>query len=367
MADSAQFTENGSAGAGPDGFDAAFYSFGGPVDNEAFGNATDSKADASKGVGGGGGGVGVGGGPGHEASGRAGDGSQAAPSSQQLQPPTNKEMEGSKINASKNEEDEGKMFVGGLSWETSKKDLRDYFSKYGEIVDCVIKMDPVTGRSRGFGFILFKDPESVEKVLNKEHKLDGRVIDPKRAQAMKGKEQIKKIFVGGLDPDCPEEKVREYFGTYGEIESIELPMDTKTNKRRGFCFITFKEDNPVKTIMEKKFHDVGTSKVEIKLAQPKEVYQQQQWGGRGGLTGRGRGQGQTWSQSYNSNYWNPSYGNYNYGYNQNYGGYSGYDYPAYNYGYYGYGQGYGDYNSQPGTYGKAPRRGGSGQTQYRPY
>lgn len=107
MADSAQFTENGSAGAGPDGFDAAFYSFGGPVDNEAFGNATDSKADASKGVGGGGGGGGVGGGPGHEASGRAGDGSQAAPSSQQLQPPTNKEMEGSKINASKNEEDEG--------------------------------------------------------------------------------------------------------------------------------------------------------------------------------------------------------------------------------------------------------------------
>lgn len=57
------------------------------------------------------------------------------------------------------------------------------------------------------------------QVLNKEHKLDGRVIDPKRAQAMKGKEQIKKIFVGGLDPDCPEEKVREYFGTYGEVRS----------------------------------------------------------------------------------------------------------------------------------------------------
>ncbi|XP_044310633.1 heterogeneous nuclear ribonucleoprotein A/B isoform X1 [Varanus komodoensis] len=249
--------------------------------------------------------------------------------------------EGDQINASKNEEDAGKMFVGGLSWDTSKKDLKDYFTKFGEVTDCTIKMDPNTGRSRGFGFILFKEAASVDKVLEqKEHKLDGRVIDPKKAMAMK-KDPVKKIFVGGLNPEAAEDKIREYFGEFGEIEAIELPMDPKTNKRRGFVFITFKEEDPVKKILEKKFHNVSGSKCEIKVAQPKEVYQQQQFGSGGGR-GRGgrRAQSQNWNQGY-GNYWNQGYGSQGYGYQQGYGCYGGYDYSGY--GYFGYGPGY-DYS-----------------------
>nr|XP_042712397.1 heterogeneous nuclear ribonucleoprotein D-like isoform X2 [Chrysemys picta bellii] len=243
--------------------------------------------------------------------------------------------EGSKINASKNQQDDGKMFIGGLSWDTSKKDLTEYLSRFGEVVDCTIKTDPVTGRSRGFGFVLFKDAASVDKVLElKEHKLDGKLIDPKRAKALKGKEPPKKVFVGGLSPDTSEEQIKEYFGAFGECE--------------------------------------------IKVAQPKEVYRQQQQqqqkggrgassGGRGGGRGRGRGQGQNWNQGFN-NYYDQGYGNYNSTYSDpSYSSYGGYDYSGYNYPSYGYGQGYADYSGQQSTYGKASRGGGNHQNNYQPY
>uniref|UniRef100_A0AAX7W425 RRM domain-containing protein n=1 Tax=Astatotilapia calliptera TaxID=8154 RepID=A0AAX7W425_ASTCA len=117
--------------------------------------------------------------------------------------------------------DPGKMFIGGLSWQTSPDSLRDYFSKFGEIRECMVMRDPTTKRSRGFGFVTFTDAASVDKVLAQQHhELDSKTIDPKVAFPRRAQPKMvtrtKKIFVGGLSANTVVEDVKQYFEQFGK-------------------------------------------------------------------------------------------------------------------------------------------------------
>merc|ERR1719341_2621153 len=84
-------------------------------------------------------------------------------------------------------EDDRKVFIGGLSWSTKEPALREYFGKYGEITSINIKTDPHTGKSRGFAFVVFKEPSSVDKVIEeKTHTIDGRKVEPSKAKKRTG-------------------------------------------------------------------------------------------------------------------------------------------------------------------------------------
>ncbi|XP_020818620.1 RNA-binding protein Musashi homolog Rbp6 isoform X2 [Drosophila serrata] len=168
----------------------------------------------------------------------------------------------------------GKLFVGGLSWQTSSDKLKEYFNMFGSVTDVLIMKDPITQRSRGFGFITFQDPSTVEKVLKVPiHTLDGKKIDPKHATPKNRPRQAnktKKIFVGGVSQDTSADEVKAYFNQFGAVEETVMLMDQQTKRHRGFGFVTFENEDVVDRVCEIHFHTIKNKKVECKKAQPKD-------------------------------------------------------------------------------------------------
>lgn len=71
--------------------------------------------------------------------------------------------------------EEGKLFVGGLNFNTDEQALEDHFSSFGPISEVVVVKDRETQRSRGFGFITFTNPEHASDAMRA---MNGEVRPP---------------------------------------------------------------------------------------------------------------------------------------------------------------------------------------------
>ena len=71
---------------------------------------------------------------------------------------------------------QGKLFIGGISWETTEEKLKEYFENYGDVVQIVVMRDKTTGRPRGFGFVVFSNPSILDRVLQDKHTIDARTV-----------------------------------------------------------------------------------------------------------------------------------------------------------------------------------------------
>mmetsp|Transcript_7707 Transcript_7707/g.16885 ORF Transcript_7707/g.16885 Transcript_7707/m.16885 type:complete len:531 (-) Transcript_7707:121-1713(-) len=175
-----------------------------------------------------------------------------------------------------------KIFVGGLPPATNDESLAAYWAQY-EPVEAIVMMDKMTGRSRGFGFVVFPSPAHVQSALSVQHTIDGKAVEVKacvsreeaREAGMSGKpppyannwqqpnsfaqvaprggfggacgssapaegggQIANKLFVGGLAPSTTDETLVAYFQQFGEVECVVM-MDKFTGRSRGFGFATF--------------------------------------------------------------------------------------------------------------------------------
>lgn len=170
-----------------------------------------------------------------------------------------------------------KIFVGGLDVETTEEDLTEYFSKFGKVVERLIKVDLKTKKSRGFGFIGFKSPDSVEKVLeHNEHKINGKKIDCKLAMSKEEayslnknlKETCRKIYVSNIPRDITRDDLDNFFNQNGSVVEINLMFK---KKETGFCYVIFRDEQDAVNLINKRLVEVKGYQLEVKKAIPKDA------------------------------------------------------------------------------------------------
>lgn len=155
-----------------------------------------------------------------------------------------------------------KIFVHGLGWDTTSETLISVFGKYGEIEDCKAVTDKATGKSKGYGFILFKHRVGAKKALKEPQKQIGTRVTscqlaaagpvpapPPTAPPVSEYTQ-RKIFVSNVGADVEPHKLLEFFSRFGEIEEGPLGLDKQTGKPKGFCLFVYKSIEGARKALE---------------------------------------------------------------------------------------------------------------------
>jgi len=166
----------------------------------------------------------------------------------------------------------------GIPWKTTDETLRQYFEKFGEVVMCTVKLDQKTGKSKGFGFVRFKAPESQLRVLAQRHNIDGRWCEVQIPNSKEGiiKQAPSKVFVGRITEDMSVEDIKEYFTTFGEVTDVYIPKPF-----RSFCFVTFLDPDSTEKLWEED-HVIKGITVHVSDATPKTNNKYQQGGNNQG-------------------------------------------------------------------------------------
>ncbi|CAL4076349.1 unnamed protein product [Meganyctiphanes norvegica] len=188
-----------------------------------------------------------------------------------------------------------KLFVGGLSKDTTQDALSQYFAAYGE-PQANLVMNKDTGQSKGFAFLNFSTADLIDQVqASRPHKIDGRALTttrvlPKDDQGLADNTQVKKLFVARIRGPIEDSHIKEVFKDYGNILSVAIPIDKETQRQKGFVFVEFDDcDSVDKAICFRDEIQVNGNPVDIKKGIDKSQQAERGGRGRGGRGGGGGG------------------------------------------------------------------------------
>ena len=208
----------------------------------------------------------------------------------------------------------GNLFIGNLSWNVDEEWLTQEFEGFGELAGVRIITDRESGRSKGYGYVEFKETSCGIAALQAKNgaDLDGRSIRvdfsaPRPPRNDSGTPQQRSfdrakqfgdsasqpsttLFVGNIAFGADEAAVTEAFEGFGTIKSVRLPTDRESGDPKGFGYVEFYTLDEAKAAYEGMTGEMIAGRpIRVDYSQPRSNDSPR--GGFGGGRGGGRGRG----------------------------------------------------------------------------
>jgi RNA recognition motif-containing protein len=157
------------------------------------------------------------------------------------------------------------ILVRNLPKHTTSKQLQQYASRYGPIVDAYLTDND------GEGFIEFTDRQSVDIFMNKRpHFIDTIEIQCQRClPSNELQKPVKRIFLRGPVQQLIDTRLSNYFDKYGKVVSCTIPKGKRNNTftHFGYAFVAFDDEDVVDKIIQDKPHYIDDVELEVEKAE----------------------------------------------------------------------------------------------------
>jgi nucleolin len=183
------------------------------------------------------------------------------------------------------------LFVRNIGFNTTEKELADFFGKYGDVEEAKICSDKQTGKSKGFGFLKFYEKKSAVAAMNDADNIvvGGRNLQIRYSNdksgpirgggnngGKKGPQSEFGIFVGNISYKCTENDLKKFFKDCGKVLDVRLAKKPD-GKLKGFAHVDFETKEGVDKAVEKNGEELQGRALKIDRST----------GGKGGAGGNG--------------------------------------------------------------------------------
>ncbi|KAI1713343.1 RNA recognition motif domain-containing protein [Ditylenchus destructor] len=156
--------------------------------------------------------------------------------------------------------DKYRILIYGLPKDTTSYDLKDYFSKFGDVVFCRIPPDQKYS-SRGFGFVAFKSQEVVDLVMNSTpHRIGNRMVTVETQY-----DKSRTVFVATLSKFTTKDTLCAHFRNFGQVTYCNLAKDQNSETSLQYAHVEFATIEQAQSAFKYDSHVIDGKKVNVTI------------------------------------------------------------------------------------------------------